>query len=56
MPLDVKICGLKQPEHVAAALEGGRLCALGTHDELSRQPGYYRDAILAEKGDERGDA
>ena len=23
MPLDVKICGLKQPEHVAAALEGG---------------------------------
>ena len=39
-----------------AVLEGGRLCALGTHDELSRQPGYYRDAILAEKGDERGDA
>lgn len=23
MPLDVKICGLKEPEHVAAALEGG---------------------------------
>lgn len=40
-----------------AVLEAGRLVGLGTHEQLSRQPGYYRDAILAEKGDGRdGDA
>jgi ATP-binding cassette subfamily B protein len=36
-----------------AVLEAGRLVALGTHDELVAQPGYYRDAILAEKGEKR---
>jgi len=33
-------------------LERGRIAAIGTHEELSRQPGYYRDAILAESGKE----
>jgi ABC-type multidrug transport system fused ATPase/permease subunit len=33
-------------------LDRGRIAAIGTHEELSRQPGYYRDAILAESGKE----
>jgi ATP-binding cassette subfamily B protein len=33
-------------------LERGRIAAIGTHEELSQQPGYYRDAILAESGKE----
>ncbi len=33
-------------------LDRGRIAAVGTHEELSRQPGYYRDAILAESGKE----
>ncbi len=31
-------------------LDRGRIAAVGTHEELSAQPGYYRDAILAENG------
>lgn len=31
-------------------LERGRVSAFGTHEELADQPGYYRDAILAERG------
>jgi len=31
-------------------LEHGRIAAIGTHEELSCLPGYYRDAILAESG------
>ncbi|MCB1100473.1 MAG: ABC transporter ATP-binding protein [Verrucomicrobiae bacterium] len=33
-----------------AVLEAGRLVAMGTHAELRDWPGYYRDAVLAEKG------
>lgn len=33
-------------------LDRGRIAAIGTHEELSGQPGYYRDAILAESGKE----
>lgn len=33
-------------------LDCGRVVAMGTHEELSEQPGYYRDAILAESGEE----
>lgn len=33
-------------------LDRGRIAAIGTHDSLSQQPGYYRDAILAESGKE----
>ena len=33
-----------------AVLEAGRLVAVGTHAELRDRPGYYRDAVLAEKG------
>jgi len=33
-------------------LEGGRIVASGTHEELAASPGYYRDALLAEKGGE----
>lgn len=33
-------------------LDRGRIVAIGTHEELSGQPGYYRDAILAESGKE----
>ena len=33
-----------------AVLEAGRLITMGTHEELQSVPGYYRDAILAEKG------
>ncbi len=33
-------------------LDRGRVVAMGTHEELSEQPGYYRDAILAESGEE----
>lgn len=33
-------------------LERGRIAAIGTHEELCQQPGYYRDAILAESGKE----
>lgn len=32
-------------------LERGRIAEVGTHDELARRPGYYRDAILAEAGE-----
>ena len=32
-------------------LERGRIAAVGTHEELSERPGYYRDAILAESGE-----
>ncbi len=32
-------------------LERGRIAAIGTHEELCEQPGYYRDAILAESGE-----
>jgi ATP-binding cassette, subfamily B, bacterial len=31
-------------------LDRGNVVAVGTHAELSRQPGYYRDAVLAEQG------
>lgn len=31
-------------------LERGRIAAIGTHEALSAQPGYYRDAIMAEAG------
>ena len=31
-------------------LDRGRIVGLGTHEELSAVPGYYRDAVLAEKG------
>ncbi|MCB1086233.1 MAG: ATP-binding cassette domain-containing protein, partial [Verrucomicrobiae bacterium] len=31
-------------------LDRGLVTAIGTHDELAAQPGYYRDAILAERG------
>lgn len=31
-------------------LDGGRIAAVGTHRELAAVPGYYRDALLAEKG------
>ena len=33
-------------------LEGGRIVTQGTHDQLLHVPGYYRDALLAEKGGE----
>lgn len=33
-------------------LERGRIAEIGTHEELSARPGYYRDAILAESGKE----
>ena len=33
-------------------LDRGVITAMGTHEELSAQPGYYRDAILAESGEE----
>jgi ATP-binding cassette subfamily B protein len=33
-------------------LDRGRIAAIGTHEELSEKPGYYRDAILAESGKE----
>jgi ATP-binding cassette subfamily B protein len=29
-------------------LDEGRIIAEGTHEQLSRQPGYYRDALLAQ--------
>ena len=29
-------------------LDEGRIVAEGTHEQLSRQPGYYRDALLAQ--------
>jgi len=31
-------------------MDEGRIAAIGTHEELAQRPGYYRDAILAEKG------
>jgi ATP-binding cassette subfamily B protein len=31
-------------------LDGGRIVACGTHGELAEVPGYYRDALLSEKG------
>lgn len=31
-------------------LEGGRIVAMGTHQELSQREGYYRDALLAQSG------
>ena len=31
-------------------LEAGCIVAIGTHEELSQQPGYYRDALLAQGG------
>jgi len=31
-------------------LDGGRIVACGTHGELAEAPGYYRDALLSEKG------
>ncbi len=31
-------------------LDAGRIVAAGTHEELAEVPGYYRDALLAEKG------
>ena len=39
-----------------AVLEAGRLVAMGTHEELRDRPGYYRDAILAESGEDKGEA
>ncbi|HQZ29016.1 MAG TPA: hypothetical protein PK648_12775 [Verrucomicrobiales bacterium] len=33
-------------------LDRGVITAIGTHQELSSQPGYYRDAILAQSGEE----
>lgn len=33
-------------------LDRGRIVAIGTHEELAGQTGYYRDAILAESGEE----
>jgi ATP-binding cassette subfamily B protein len=33
-------------------MDGGKIVAEGTHDELARMPGYYREALLAEKGAE----
>lgn len=33
-------------------LDRGRIAALGTHEELAAVPGYYREAILAERGGE----
>ena len=33
-------------------MDGGKIVAEGTHDELARMPGYYREALLAEKGGE----
>jgi ATP-binding cassette subfamily B protein len=29
-------------------LEGGRIAAVGTHEELTAKSGYYRDALLAQ--------
>jgi ATP-binding cassette, subfamily B, bacterial len=37
-------------------LERGRIAAIGTHEELCEQPGYYRDAILAESGESEEEA
>ena len=31
-------------------LDAGRIVAVGTHESLSQQPGYYRDALLAQGG------
>ncbi len=31
-------------------LDGGVVQAIGTHEELAGRPGYYREAILAERG------
>jgi ATP-binding cassette subfamily B protein len=31
-------------------LDRGSIVAVGTHEELAKQPGYYRDAVLAERG------
>ncbi|MCB1063512.1 MAG: ABC transporter ATP-binding protein, partial [Verrucomicrobiae bacterium] len=36
-------------------LDGGSIVAMGTHEELAGQPGYYRDAILAERGGDGGE-
>jgi ATP-binding cassette subfamily B protein len=36
-------------------LDRGRLVAMGTHDELAARPGYYREAILAERGLDDGE-
>ena len=37
-------------------LDRGHIAAVGTHEQLSKQPGYYRDAILAESGEDKGEA
>ena len=37
-------------------IEDGRLTQLGSHQELSQQPGYYREVFLLQNGqDQAGD-
>ncbi|MFN0130779.1 MAG: ABC transporter ATP-binding protein [Verrucomicrobiales bacterium] len=33
-------------------LERGEIVAMGSHEELAARPGYYREALLAERGEE----